>query len=61
MAAMSRCVICENFDFKKRTCSIYPEKIPVDIFVEIEDCEHYALKKRNYTDLDDDLPIAKGR
>ena len=58
MADMSRCCICEEFSFSKCTCSIYPEKIPRDIFVELEECEYYSEKS---FDADEDLPIAKGR
>ena len=60
MAAMSRCCICEKFSLPKCTCSIYPEKIPRDIFVELEECEYYS-KKVFDEDEDEDLPIAKGR
>ena len=58
MAALPRCFICEKFSLSKCTCSIYPEKIPRDIFVELEECEYYSEK---VFDVDEDLPIAKGR
>ena len=62
MASVTRCAVCEKFNFHALTCSIYyPKKIPVNIFLEKEDCQYYSFKKSNYDDSDDDLPIAKGR
>ncbi len=61
MARMPKCVGCEKFDFFTRTCNIYPDRIPTDIFVEKEDCKYYKIKETEFERLNDDLPIAKGR
>lgn len=61
MAEMTRCAICENFDFKTRICSIYSKNIPINIFIEKEECEFFSMKETELNDLDDELPIAKGR
>lgn len=43
----------------KATCSIYPKGIPKDIATELVECDKYELEID--TDVDESLPLAKGR
>lgn len=59
MAAMSKCAVCEKFNFPHKKCEIYPDGIPRDIFIELKECEFYKHKKSKISD--EGFPIAKGR
>lgn len=56
---MSKCAVCEKFNFPHKKCEIYPDGIPRDIFIELKECEFYKHKKSKISD--EGFPIAKGR
>lgn len=59
MARLPRCTSCIHCDMWKATCSIYPKGIPKDIATELVECDKYELEID--TDVDESLPLAKGR
>ncbi len=59
MADTPNCTVCKKFIFSFRKCSIYQDEIPLDIFVELKECPHFEIAQNE--EIDDDLPIAKGR
>ena len=60
MARLPNCCGCEKCDGLNLSCSIYPDGIPKDIYLEYKNCEHSVFEKDDSPD-DKDLPIAKGR
>lgn len=59
MARLPKCASCIHCDMWKAVCSIYPQGIPNNIYLEYSGCDKYALEID--TDVDESLPLAKGR
>ncbi len=58
MAQGTKCCVCRHFNINRLNCPFHKEEIPVSIFVEDAECEHYEKKKE---DDNNELPLAKGR
>lgn len=59
MVRLPKCVSCIHCNIWKIECSIYPQGIPNNIFLERSECDKY--EPETDTDVDESLPIAKGR
>lgn len=59
MARLPKCATCKHCDVWEAVCNIYPKGIPKDIDTELIECNEYELEID--TDVDESLPIAKGR
>lgn len=44
MSSVPNCCVCKYFNLNEKTCKIYPEGIPRDVYVEIVDCNEYCYK-----------------
>ena len=59
MARLPKCASCVHSDLWGDACNIYPKGIPKDIATELVKCDKYELEVD--TDIDESLPLAKGR
>ena len=59
MAQLPQCCGCSRSDFMGIVCEIYADGIPRDIHNETKPCDLFS--PRHKENLNDDLPIAKGR
>lgn len=59
MARLPKCAGCIHWHILTVKCSVYPQGIPNDIFLEFRECDKYELEPN--TEYDESLPIAKGR
>lgn len=58
MAKTPKCCSCRHCNWIKMICKFYNYGIPTDIMNETKPCEHYTAEKY---EIDEDLPIAKGK
>lgn len=59
MERLPNCASYVHGSIWKSVCDIYPKGIPKNIYLEYITCDKYELKID--TDIDDSLPLAKGR